>query len=107
MRLLVSGGGTGGHTSPAVAIIEALVRADPDRFETKGDLSAALFMLGETERQDGRKALAAKHYLRAVSILQELRKAGALEGLPKYRELLTRAQEGLRLTQPTTQPGGS
>jgi tetratricopeptide (TPR) repeat protein len=95
------------HGEAAVAIIEALVLADPDRFEAKGDLSAALFMLGETERQDGRKERAAKYYQRAVSILQELQEAGVLEGLPKYRELLTRAQERLRLMHPATRPGGA
>ena len=29
MRVMITGGGTGGHTSPAVAVLEELRRRDP------------------------------------------------------------------------------
>ena len=91
----------------SLAILQELVKANPDWFEAAADLAATAFTLGETEREDGRPDEAEKCYRRTVSILRGLDAKGMLPPRSKYREILTRADKQLQAARSAATGGGA
>ena len=89
-----------GQCQQSLAILQELVKANPDWFEAAADLAAAAFTLGEIEREDDRDDEADKCYRKTIAILRALEAKGMLSARSKYRGILALAEDRLRIDRP-------
>lgn len=87
MRLLVSGGGTGGHIYPALALIEALKKKDP---------TAEVLYVGTTRGLETRIVPAAGIPLKTLKI-QGFKRSLSLENLKTVYLFLKSVHESKRI----------